>query len=273
MSEHGSRERLCGQLMVALYRSDRQAEALEAFQNARRAMREDLGIEPGPALQALQRAILEQDAALAVEPVELRARRHLPAPATSIVGREAELAELAALLRDGSRLVTLTGAGGIGKTRLALQIGRDLAEAFADGVHFVDLAAPDGSGTGSRHDRGRARARHPARRITGRCGARVPRWTTNPAAPRQLRGGRRRGSARERAAACRARAGRDRDEPGAAPALRRAPVSSPAVAAARCCPPVRRAGARGRARLPSGQRGRRRGGTAVRASRLPAASD
>jgi predicted ATPase len=140
VSEHPSRERLCGQLMVALYRSDRQAEALEVFQRARRAMRDELGIEPGPALQAVQRAILKQDPALAVEPAELRARRHLPAPATSLVGREAELAELASLLRDGSRLVTLTGAGGIGKTRLALQAGHNLAEAFADGVHFVDLS-------------------------------------------------------------------------------------------------------------------------------------
>src|SRR5262249_47471040 len=103
VSEHASRERLCGQLMVAFYRSDRQAEALEVFQTARRAMRDELGIEPGPALQGLQRAILEQDPALAVESAELRARRHLPAPATPLVGREAELAALAALLRDGSR--------------------------------------------------------------------------------------------------------------------------------------------------------------------------
>jgi predicted ATPase/DNA-binding SARP family transcriptional activator len=140
VAEHGSRERLCGQLMLALYRSDRQAEALEVFQRARHAMRDELGIEPGPALQGLQRAILEQDAALAVESAELRARRHLPALATALVGRRPELAELAALVRGGARLVTLTGAGGIGKTRLALQAGRDLADAFVDGVHFVDLS-------------------------------------------------------------------------------------------------------------------------------------
>ena len=140
VAEHGSRERLCGQLMLALYRSDRQADALEVFRRACRAMRDELGLEPGPALQELQRAILEQDAALAVEPAELRARRHLPAPETPLVGREAELAELAALLRGGSRLVTLTGAGGIGKTRLALQTAHELADAFADGVYFVDLS-------------------------------------------------------------------------------------------------------------------------------------
>ena len=140
VSEHEGRERLCGQLMLALYRSDRQAEALDVFQRARQAMRDHLGLEPGPALQELQRAILEQDAALAVEPAELRARRHLPAAATPVVGRGSELAELAALLRGGSRLVTLTGAGGIGKTRLALEIAHDLAESFADGVYFVDLS-------------------------------------------------------------------------------------------------------------------------------------
>ncbi|HEY7075471.1 MAG TPA: BTAD domain-containing putative transcriptional regulator, partial [Solirubrobacteraceae bacterium] len=140
VAEHPSRERLCGQLMLALYRSDRQAGALEAFQRTRRAMHDQLGLEPGPALQALQRAILEQDAALAVEPAPPRARPHLPAAATPLVGREAELRELAALLRGGARLVTLTGAGGIGKTRLALQAGHELAGAFADGAHFVDLS-------------------------------------------------------------------------------------------------------------------------------------
>ena len=140
VSEHPSRERLCGQLMLALYRCDRQAAALEVFRRVRQAMRDELGLEPGPALQELQRAILQQDAALAVEPAELRARRHLPAPEPPLVGRDEELAELAALLSGDSRLVTLTGAGGIGKTRLALQTGHVLAEGFADGVYFVDLS-------------------------------------------------------------------------------------------------------------------------------------
>jgi len=140
VSEHAARERLWGALMLALYRSDRQAEAIELFGRARRAMLEELGIEPGPVLQELQQSILRQDAALTVEPPELRARRHLPAPETPLVGRAAELAELMALLRGGSRLVTLTGAGGVGKTRLALRAAHDLAEAFRDGVYFVDLA-------------------------------------------------------------------------------------------------------------------------------------
>jgi predicted ATPase/DNA-binding SARP family transcriptional activator len=140
LAEHHGRERLCGQLMLALYRSGRQTEALDVFQHARQTMRDELGLEPGPELQELQQAVLRQDPALAVEPPELRARRRLPAPETPLVGRAAELAELQALLRAGTRLVTLTGAGGIGKTRLALQAGHELADAFANGVYFVDLS-------------------------------------------------------------------------------------------------------------------------------------
>jgi predicted ATPase/DNA-binding SARP family transcriptional activator len=140
VSEHAGRERLSGQLMLALYRSDRQAAALEVFARAREAMRDELGLEPGPALQELQAAILRQDSGLVVEPPELRARRRLPAPETPLVGRGAELAELTELVRGGARLVTLTGAGGIGKTRLALRAGHELAADFADGVFFVDLS-------------------------------------------------------------------------------------------------------------------------------------
>ena len=139
VSEHRGRERLVAQLMLALYRSGRQTAALEVFQKARAAMQDELGLEPGPALHELQQAILRQDGALAPPP-EPPPRSGLPAPETSLVGRDAELAELAALLRGGSRLVTLTGAGGIGKTRLALAAGHALADAFADGAHFVDLS-------------------------------------------------------------------------------------------------------------------------------------
>ncbi|HEX5620851.1 MAG TPA: BTAD domain-containing putative transcriptional regulator [Solirubrobacteraceae bacterium] len=140
VAEHHGRERLCGQLMLALYRSGRQTAALDVFQQARQTMRDELGLEPGPELQELQQAVLRQDPALAVKPPELRARRRLPAPETPLVGRAAELAELTELLRGGTRLVTLTGAGGIGKTRLALQTGHELAKAFTDGVYFVDLS-------------------------------------------------------------------------------------------------------------------------------------
>jgi DNA-binding SARP family transcriptional activator len=83
------RERLQGQLMLALYRAGRQTEALEVYQRARLALRDGVGLEPGPELRELQRAILEHDPRLAVEPPEVRARRHLPAPLTGLVGRGA----------------------------------------------------------------------------------------------------------------------------------------------------------------------------------------
>ncbi len=137
--EQPLRERTRAQLMLALYRSGRQAEALDVYREGRAAL-DELGLEPGVALRELELAILRQDAALAVEPVELRERRHLPAPVTGFVGRRDEIEELTALLRGETRLLTLTGAGGIGKTRLALQAAHELAAAFEDGVWFVGLA-------------------------------------------------------------------------------------------------------------------------------------
>jgi predicted ATPase/DNA-binding SARP family transcriptional activator len=141
VAEQPLRERLRGQLMIALYRTGRQADALAAYQGARRTLVDELGLEPSPELKELEAAILRQDPALAVEPPELRARRHLPAPTTALVGRDKELAELEALLRRGTpRLITLTGAGGIGKTRLAIQAASALVDRFVDGVFFVGLA-------------------------------------------------------------------------------------------------------------------------------------
>jgi predicted ATPase/DNA-binding SARP family transcriptional activator len=134
------RERLCGQLMLALYRSGRQAEALEAYRQARDAL-DDLGIEPSEYLRTLEKAILTHDPALETAPLESQPNpSNLPAQRSPLVGRERELAEVLALVR-ANWLVTLTGSGGSGKTRLALHAAAELVEEFADGVWFVSLAA------------------------------------------------------------------------------------------------------------------------------------
>jgi DNA-binding SARP family transcriptional activator len=139
--EHPLRERLRAQLMLALYRSGRQADALAAYQQTRRTLVDELGVEPGAELRELNRRILNQDAALAAPEARAQRMPSVPVPATSFLGREAELAELSRLLVDtGARLVTLRGPGGSGKSRLALEAARLLASAFADGVVFVPLA-------------------------------------------------------------------------------------------------------------------------------------
>ena len=141
------RERLRCQLIVALYRAGRQAEALEAYRDARRTLVEELGVEPGPELRGLEGAILRQDAALAA-PTRVRAvKGNLPAAVAELVGRQLELAAVTGLLRQPDvRLVTLTGPGGTGKTRLALAAAHELAGGLPDGGIFVDLAPLDDPG-------------------------------------------------------------------------------------------------------------------------------
>jgi predicted ATPase/DNA-binding SARP family transcriptional activator len=139
--EHPYRERLYAQLMLALYRCGRQADALDAFQTARRRLLNELGLEPGQSLQSLQQAILDQDARLDFEP-QSRCRASPPAARTPLIGRQRELEDLQdLLLNDGVRLVTLTGVGGIGKTRLATELAGTLVERFAHGAALVELAA------------------------------------------------------------------------------------------------------------------------------------
>ncbi len=139
LEESPFRERLWGQLMLALYRSGRQADALEAFQQARQVLSEQLALEPGPDLRRLQEAILVHDPAIAA--VEVPPIRHgnLPARSTSFVDREHELAQVVELLRE-HRLVTLTGLPGVGKSRLALETVRSLEDAIRDGAWLIDLA-------------------------------------------------------------------------------------------------------------------------------------
>ena len=108
--------------MLALYRSGRQADALETFREARRVLSEELALEPGPELRRLQDAILAHDPRSHPSRPPRRRRGNLPAPSTSFVDREEDLGRVRELVR-GHRLVTLTGPPGVGKSRLALEVG------------------------------------------------------------------------------------------------------------------------------------------------------
>jgi predicted ATPase/DNA-binding SARP family transcriptional activator len=142
VAEHPLRERLRAQLMLALYRSGRQADALAVYQRARRTLVDELGIEPSDTLRQLERAILAHDPSLNVAQARPGLPRRAPIPATPLLGRERELAALAELVRDAdTRLVTLTGTGGIGKTRLGLELVRRLAPEFRDGSAVAAIAS------------------------------------------------------------------------------------------------------------------------------------
>ncbi len=145
VAEYPLRERLRGQLMLALYRSGRQAEALAAYRSARETLVAELGIEPGSELRQLERAILHQapelDAHMVDPPVgqDGRPMPSLVARSTSFVGREKELREIRALLgRADVRLLTLTGPAGTGKTRLAVEATKESGRWHE--TEFVELA-------------------------------------------------------------------------------------------------------------------------------------
>lgn len=145
------RERLHEQLLLALYRSGRQADALRAYAHARSVLVDELGLEPGTRLQELERAVLLHDRSLdwrppaddppptvAPAPSPAVKKGTVPAPVAPLVGRETELSSVRHLLAR-SRILTLTGPPGAGKSRLALELAHIEAEAAP--VWFVDLAS------------------------------------------------------------------------------------------------------------------------------------
>ncbi|WP_052852889.1 BTAD domain-containing putative transcriptional regulator [Streptomyces avicenniae] len=159
-SRHPLRERLRAAHMRALYRAGRASEALDSYLDLHRQLKDELGLDPGPELIALQREILRQSPALSQPPstdarlrqpgthrspareprAGHRPRTNLPAATTDLIGRTDSVGEIRARVRAG-RLVTLTGPGGVGKTRLAVEVAAQLAEEYEDGVWLVELAA------------------------------------------------------------------------------------------------------------------------------------
>ncbi|KOU23541.1 BTAD domain-containing putative transcriptional regulator [Streptomyces sp. WM6368] len=159
IAEHPLRQRLRAARMRALYGAGRQNEALAAYRELSQLFAEELGIDPGAELGALHEAILRQDPELSLpappRPPEAGERSggatNLPAPVSSLIGREEAVARVCAAVAAG-RLVTLTGPGGVGKTRLALAAAARLADdgrgPCPDGVRLVELAGAHGNVAG-----------------------------------------------------------------------------------------------------------------------------
>uniref|UniRef100_UPI001BDC2855 BTAD domain-containing putative transcriptional regulator n=1 Tax=Pseudonocardia lacus TaxID=2835865 RepID=UPI001BDC2855 len=145
VARHPFRERLRAAHVRALHRAGRSAEALDSLRDLRQRLADELGIDPGPELAALHRAVLAADPAEAAPRTTARAVTNLPAPVTELVGREPDVERVRELLAAG-RLVTITGPGGVGKTSVAVAVGRTLTDAHPDGVRLVDLTGWDGSG-------------------------------------------------------------------------------------------------------------------------------
>ena len=133
-------ERACCQLMVVLYRAGQPAAALSAYQSIRTVLGDELGLDVGPELIELERQVLMHDDRLLARPAAKAAKvSNLPQEVSRFIGRQAETEVLRTSIRR-SRLTTVAGAGGAGKTRIALNVAGSLVDEYADGVLLAELA-------------------------------------------------------------------------------------------------------------------------------------
>ncbi len=145
--DHGLRERLWAQLMLALYRCDRQSDSLRAYQRARDLLADELGLDPGPALRELERQVLAHDPALAAPAAVPRASSlglsNIHPELSTFVGRTHDMAHIVELLGT-RRLVSIIGPGGVGKTRIATEIALRPDRNWRDGTWMVELGLDSG---------------------------------------------------------------------------------------------------------------------------------
>jgi DNA-binding SARP family transcriptional activator/Tfp pilus assembly protein PilF len=172
VANHPLRERLVGQLMLALYRTGRQAEALQVYHQSCERFADELGLDPGPALRQLHTAILCNDSSVAApkdvpQRIEVISRPEMPAPPSTptpaqlppdvpgFTGRDPELARLDALVEAASGeppaavvfISAVSGTAGVGKTALAVHWAHRVADRFPDGQLYVNLRGFDHAGT------------------------------------------------------------------------------------------------------------------------------
>ena len=132
LAEHPERERARALLMRSLYREGRHTDALASYESWRSYLADELGLTPSPDLKELESEILRH----ALPP----RRTALPVGVSSFVGRTQEMDDVTTLLGH-ARIVTLCGPGGVGKTRLALEVARAASDRYEDGTHLCDLSA------------------------------------------------------------------------------------------------------------------------------------